>query len=375
MKRLFIAAQKLFAASLCALAATAGAQGVLENPVAGSTESGISIVSGWHCTAKEITVFVDGAPLGRSGVGSLRGDTAGICGHANTGFSLLFNYNMLTPGVHTISAYADGALLESRQFISTQSGGVPYLDGVSKDVLVSDFPQPGVTTRLRWSQAKQSFVAVGPIYQPMPAEGVWVGSATTASPLIGVFKESGEYWVIYLQGGYIRGVVHGNGVVSGSTFTSTNARDFMFARTAPITGSVTATITAGVRLNGSATFSTGSLLFDSYYAATYDSPPNRGALTGVWRGQAGSLGGVSNVDMQISADGSFFAAIPGGCAYTGTITPHASGRNLYDLYISTTTGCSFRASARGVAFFVGDQLIATGVLPDRSDAFVSIVWR
>jgi len=30
---------------------------------------------------------------------------------------------------------------------------------------------------------------------------------------------------------------------------------------------------------------------------------------------------------------------------------------------------------RGVAFFVGDQLIATGVLPDRSDAFVSIVWR
>lgn len=32
--------------------------------------------------------------LGKSGVGSVRTDTASICGHVNTGFSLLYNYNM-----------------------------------------------------------------------------------------------------------------------------------------------------------------------------------------------------------------------------------------------------------------------------------------
>ncbi|MGE0805222.1 MAG: hypothetical protein AB7L76_06705 [Burkholderiaceae bacterium] len=98
---------------------------------------------------------IDGVDLGTTGVGSVRNDTAGICGHANTGFSLLYNFNKLTPGVHTITAYADDVHLETRQFSSAQSGGAPYLDGVNRDVVVNDFPQPGVTITLRWSPAKQ----------------------------------------------------------------------------------------------------------------------------------------------------------------------------------------------------------------------------
>ncbi|MBN9425973.1 MAG: hypothetical protein J0H09_05650 [Burkholderiales bacterium] len=147
-------------AGLC-LPMLAAAQGNLENPVAGSTESGIGVVSGWHCTAKEITVFVDGASLGKSGVGSARNGTAGICGHANTGFSLLYNYNLPEPGAHGIAVYADGQLLERRTFNTVRSGGVPFLEGKSATATIQNFPVNGKATALRWSQAKQSFVVVG----------------------------------------------------------------------------------------------------------------------------------------------------------------------------------------------------------------------
>lgn len=148
----------MLAAVACSLPFAAFAQGYLENPVAGGIESGIGLVSGWHCTAKEIRVFIDGVDIGTSGVGSIRNDTAPICGRSNTGFSVLYNYNKLTPGLHAISVYADGAHLETRQFDSIRSGGVPFLEGVYRSVAVADFPEIGLTTELRWSQAKQSFV-------------------------------------------------------------------------------------------------------------------------------------------------------------------------------------------------------------------------
>lgn len=146
---------------LLSLPFAAWAQGYLENPVANSTESGLGVVSGWHCTAKEITVFVDGVALGRSGIGSIRADTQKICGHANTGFSLLYNYNIPERGEHEIEVYADGALLEKRKFNTVRSGGIPHLTGKSVTASIPDFPAKGRSTSIEWSQAKQSFVVTG----------------------------------------------------------------------------------------------------------------------------------------------------------------------------------------------------------------------
>ncbi|MGE0806222.1 MAG: hypothetical protein AB7L76_11775 [Burkholderiaceae bacterium] len=151
---------RLTAVCLLSAALNANAHGYLENPVAGSTESGIALVSGWHCTAKEIRVYIDGVDIGRSGIGSIRNDTASICGQANTGFSLLYNFNKLTPGSHTLAVYADGAHLETREFTAVQSGGVEFLEGINRDAELLDFPQVGFKTTLRWSQAKQNFFVV-----------------------------------------------------------------------------------------------------------------------------------------------------------------------------------------------------------------------
>lgn len=136
------------------------ANGYLENPQSDSTQSGISIISGWHCTANEIEIKVDGVSIGGTGVGSVRNDTVPICGHNEGGYALLYNYNIPEPGEHVIQVFADGVLLDEREFKTVRSGGVPFLQGASGSVDVKDFPSVNKTTRLQWSQAKQSFDVV-----------------------------------------------------------------------------------------------------------------------------------------------------------------------------------------------------------------------
>lgn len=137
------------------------ANGMLENPLPNEIQSGVGIVSGWHCTANEVEIFIDGESIGGTGVGSVRNDTTTICGHNRSGFGLLYNYNILEDGDHLIQSYADGILLDERQFTTIRSGGVPFLQGKSATTTVQDFPNPGDITTLSWSQAKQSFVVTG----------------------------------------------------------------------------------------------------------------------------------------------------------------------------------------------------------------------
>lgn len=150
---------------LCALLASAPAlalaNGYLENPQPDAVESGLGVISGWHCTANEVEIFIDGKSIGSTGVGSLRADTAATCGHSESGYALLYNFNNAEPGRHEIKLFVDGELLDTRYFNTVRSGGVPYLAGRSAQATIDNFPAPGKATRVEWSQAKQSFVVVG----------------------------------------------------------------------------------------------------------------------------------------------------------------------------------------------------------------------
>lgn len=137
---------------------TAWSQAALENPAANSTESGIGIISGFHCSSKNISFKLNGQDIGKAGTGTDRGDTQGLCGRSDTGFSLLFNFNLLEPGRHSLSMFADGQLFETRSFSSTRSAGQEFAQGKSKTIVISDFPQTGHSTRLDWVTAKQVFV-------------------------------------------------------------------------------------------------------------------------------------------------------------------------------------------------------------------------
>jgi subtilisin family serine protease len=136
----------------------ATALGVLENPSDGSSQSGIGVISGWVCSAGQVTVSIDGgAPL-PAAYGTSRLDTVGACGDANNGFGRLINWALLGDGEHTITAFADGMPFAQGAFTVTTLG-TTFLTGVDAEYKLLDFA--GRDVFVRWQEGQQNFVIVG----------------------------------------------------------------------------------------------------------------------------------------------------------------------------------------------------------------------
>ncbi len=132
-----------------------------ENPRQGSHESGIGLIRGWVCNASIIEVEIDGKERLRAAYGTLREDTQGRCGKANTGYGLTYNWNRLGDGLHTLRVLVEGVELEWVNFqVSTFS--VPYLQGITGEYVIPDFPKAGNNVVVRWSEIHQNFVIVNP---------------------------------------------------------------------------------------------------------------------------------------------------------------------------------------------------------------------
>ena len=149
---------------------------VLENPRPGSYQSGLGLLSGWVCEANRVELEFndDAATRQPASYGTARGDTVGACGDSDNGFGLLFNWNILGDGVHTVRALADGVEF-ARSTVTVTTLGQEFAQELSREVTVTDFPEVGDTTTLAWQQAKQNFVIVAvqpsfdlPDTQPTP---------------------------------------------------------------------------------------------------------------------------------------------------------------------------------------------------------------
>ena len=95
----------------------------LENPAPGALKSGVGLISGWVCDADELEVSFDGGARLFVPYGSDRIDTAGVCGDADNGFGLLFNYNELGDGPHTVTLYVDGIIGRNPGLFNVQTLG------------------------------------------------------------------------------------------------------------------------------------------------------------------------------------------------------------------------------------------------------------
>ena len=135
---------------------------ILENPQPGAFVSGIGAISGWACDAGTIEIEFDNDPTNRwqAGHQTHRPDTMGVCGHTNSGFGLLYNWNNLGDGTHTVRAFADGVEFASATVVVT-TFGEEFLRGASGTFTVSDFPQPGINVDLLWQQSQQNFAIAG----------------------------------------------------------------------------------------------------------------------------------------------------------------------------------------------------------------------
>ena len=143
-------------------------QGALENPGPDSFQSGLGVLSGWVCEADEVSIAIDELPAQVAAYGTPRADTAGECGDTNNGFGLLFNWNLLGDGVHTLRVLADGVAFGQATFTVTTLGE-EFVEDVTGETVVEDFPSTGETVRLVWQEANQNFVLAPLDREPPPA--------------------------------------------------------------------------------------------------------------------------------------------------------------------------------------------------------------
>lgn len=167
-------AQRLIAALVSSLPVFASATGYLENPQPGGHESGIGIVSGWHCSASRIDIEVDGKTIYPAASGTPRSDTQATCGKTNTGFAVLINWNSLGAGAHQVRALADGVEfgLVTANVVTL---GSEFQQGKSGTMHLDNFPAIGKGVIAEWQESKQNFV-IRDFVQSVPSvNGAWYG--------------------------------------------------------------------------------------------------------------------------------------------------------------------------------------------------------
>ena len=137
----------------------------LDNPAPNSFQSGIGVISGWVCEAETVTIVFEteqgAVHRFEAAYGTERADTVPVCGDADNGFGLLFNWNLLGDGVHTVVAEADGEEFGRAVVrVTTVGEGVEqeFLPDAAGECLVEDFPDIGQTTTLEWQESGQNFV-------------------------------------------------------------------------------------------------------------------------------------------------------------------------------------------------------------------------
>jgi len=123
-------------------------------------QSGISVISGFDCAASRVFVQIDQYPPLEATAGTERNDTVAACGKANTGFSVLFNYNTLAPGSHSILVYSDKGPFAGRIASGTilvEHFGSEFLRGARADATLFNFPRSGARTTVVWDENLQNF--------------------------------------------------------------------------------------------------------------------------------------------------------------------------------------------------------------------------
>jgi hypothetical protein len=139
------------------LPAQSQAVGLLEDPGAGSFQSGIALIRGWVCAANLIEIQIDDDPRIRAAYPTTRPDTQDACGDDNNGFGLTWNWNRSGDGIHRVRAYADGVLFGD-VMLNVATFGQEFLRDKSGECTVNNFPDPGQSAGLVWQQSIQNFV-------------------------------------------------------------------------------------------------------------------------------------------------------------------------------------------------------------------------
>jgi hypothetical protein len=180
------------------------------------------------------------------------------------------------------------------------------------------------------------------------AEGAY-GGALTGSPFsnfIMVILDDTTFWEAYgrplvgplAESGFVEGT--GTSTSTSGTFTSSDARDFGLVPTAPATITATYTNTGAAAISGSIVYDSATVTFSgtspiSGTTYLYTTPALLSTILGNWT--LTSNDGITT-PVTIAATGTLDATDAAGCSFTGSVSPRASGKNVYN--VSLTFGAA-----------------------------------
>ena len=183
----------------------------------------------------------------------------------------------------------------------------------------------------------------GSVSPPAPAavmgaaQGIYVGNTADGRELYTIALENDQFYAMYGHtvgnAFLVSGFVQGDGASNNGVFNSTNGVDSSSLNTRTA-ATVNATYAVGANLNGTIVEPTGSVGFTSAPIAAgllnYDSAARLSDIAGHWN--VTSLRGFAS-SFDITATGTF-TGTSSGCSLSGTFTPRASGKNVFDMTMS-----------------------------------------
>jgi hypothetical protein len=122
-------------------------------------------------------VSFDGGTQYPVSYGTIREDTAAVCGDTNNGFGFLWNWGRLSDGSHTVRLFDNGTQF-SEVNVNVTNYGTEFLSGHTNSTLAPNFPADGQTATLEWQQSLQSFVITSIDETSPPADGEFTGTGT-----------------------------------------------------------------------------------------------------------------------------------------------------------------------------------------------------
>jgi len=222
-----------------------------------------------------------------------------------------------------------------------------------------------------------------PPIQGASPEGVYFGPVTggdaTSADLF-VLEDGTFYAVAFDADDYVVGFEQGSGTASSNHYQSSNAKEFL--ADPPVAGSLSASFVAKTSFHGTITGNGATLTLDAQAVPAtvfdYDKPALLADVTGNWRLV---LSDGETADVTLSTTGTLAGVSSGGCQFTGTVKPRASGKNIFD--VTTQSGpapCAHPGQkAAGIAMSSVDDgsrsLAVMQVAEDRSAGLVSVGWR
>jgi len=170
---------------------------------------------------------------------------------------------------------------------------------------------------------------------PIP-DGLYIGTISNGYIHNTFVLENGQYYVLYgvstTPALKVAGFIQGTGTFDNGNLSSTDLKDFFWDGS--VFGGMLSASISGSTFKGTLTKRNSTVsLAGAPPAVTfynYNESPNILDIAGGWT--LTSMAGAT-ASMSINSDGTL-AGKTGGCAYTGTLNPRASGKNVFDVVLS-----------------------------------------